>query len=125
MAKLIELKGISKSYDGEKVIDGISNYIDSNIYSGMNDLQEFIARIVVGRVIDNSAEIKSALANNGVIRTFGFIDEEGMIDIDHLMSDIKNEIRRKGEIHISIPMFGKLKFVPEDVDVLHRFILEA
>lgn len=109
----------------EKVIDGVSNYIDSNIYSGMNDLQEFIARIVVGRVIDNSAEIKSALANNGVIRTFGFIDEEGMIDVDHLMSDIKNEIRRKGEIHISIPMFGKLKFVPEDVDVLHRFILEA
>ena len=27
MAKLIELKGISKSYDGEKVIDGISLYI--------------------------------------------------------------------------------------------------
>lgn len=109
----------------ERVIDGISNYIDSNIYSGMNDLQEFIARIVVGRIIENSAEIKSALANNGVIRTFGFINSEGMVDVDRLVSDIKKEISRKGELHISIPMFGKLKFVPEDVDVLHRFILEA
>ena len=27
MAKLIELKGISKSYDGEKVIDSINLYI--------------------------------------------------------------------------------------------------
>ena len=27
MAKLIELKGISKSYDGEKVIDGMNLYI--------------------------------------------------------------------------------------------------
>ena len=27
MAKLIELKGISKSYDGEKVIDGMNLYV--------------------------------------------------------------------------------------------------
>ena len=27
MAKLIELKGVSKSYDGEKVIDGMNLYI--------------------------------------------------------------------------------------------------
>ena len=60
--------------------------------------------------------------NNGFIRTFGIIDSEGNIDVEGLAHDIKREIARKEKITLSIPMFGKMTFRPEDVDDLYKKI---
>jgi hypothetical protein len=110
-------------YKFEKVIDGISKYIDSEMYSGMNDIQEFTARVIIGRIINNQEEIKQNFVENGFIRTFGFVDGDGMVDVDGLMADIKKEIQRKEKITFSIPMFGKVTFKPSDVDHLYRHIV--
>ena len=109
-------------YEFNRVIDGISRYIDAEIYSGMNDLQEFAARVLIGRFLINSDNVKNSLVNNGFIRTFGIINEEGMVDVVTLAKDIKREIARKGKISVAIPMFGTMNFVPEDVDALFRNI---
>ncbi|MBO7250852.1 MAG: hypothetical protein J6V42_06220 [Clostridia bacterium] len=109
-------------YKLETVIDGIAKYIDREIYTGMNDIQELMARVVVGRMIDNTEAIKEALVSNGIIRTFGIIDSEGMVDVDSLTRDVKKEIERKGKLVITLPMFGKMTFMPEDVDAIYRCI---
>lgn len=109
-------------YKLETVIDGIAKYIDREIYTGMNDIQELMARVVVGRMIDNTEAIKEALVSNGIIRTFGIIDSEGMVDVDSLARDVKKEIERKGKLVITLPMFGKMTFMPEDVDAIYRCI---
>jgi hypothetical protein len=109
-------------YKLETVIDGIAKYIDREIYTGMNDIQELMARVVVGRMIDNTEAIKEALVSNGIIRTFGIIDSEGMVDVDSLARDVKREIERKGKLVITLPMFGKMTFMPEDVDAIYRCI---
>ena len=113
------------NYSFEKVIHGITKYIDHNLYSNMNELQELVARIAVGRAIERSDAMKEALVKNGIVRTFGIIDSEGAVDVDGLAHDIKKHIMQHGTLEISIPMFGRLKFVPEDVDELYRFITEA
>lgn len=112
-------------YSFEKVARGISEYLNNEVYKGMNDLQEVMARIVVGRLLDNEEHIKNALTGNGFVRTFGFIDDEGMVDIEGIAESLKREISKKGKISISIPMFGKLTFVPDDVDVLCNYIRGA
>jgi hypothetical protein len=109
-------------YSFDKVIDGITRYIDSEIYPGMNDIQEMIARIAMGRAIENQDNIKKSLVGNGIIRTFGIIDSDGMVDIDGLSKELKREIERKGKLTVSIPMFGKLTFNPTDVDILRQYI---
>lgn len=109
-------------YKLETVIDGIAKYIDREIYTGMNDIQELMARVVVGRMIDNTEAIREALVSNGIIRTFGIIDSEGMVDVDSLARDVKKEIERKGKLVITLPMFGKMTFMPEDVDAIYRCI---
>lgn len=109
-------------YELDKVLDGIAKYIDDEMYSRMNDFQEFAARVLVGRVLENSEEIQDSLINNGYIRTFGIIDSDGMVDVEGLASDIKREISRKGKITFTIPMFGKMTFVPSDVDELYQRI---
>lgn len=113
------------TYTFEKVIDGISKYIDREIYAGMNDLQELVARIFVGRVIDNEEGVKKALIDNGFIRTFAIMDKDGMVDVETLAKDVKREIERKGKLVVSIPMFGKMTFTPEDVDVILNYIKGA
>ena len=110
------------TYKFDKVVDGIAKYINSEIYKGMNDAQEFLSRIVIGRLIENREHIKHSLIENGIIRSMGYIDAEGMVDVDTLMADIKREIEHKGKLEIHIPMIGKLTFVPDDVALLHGFI---
>ena len=109
-------------YEFEKVIDGMSKYINDEIYAGMNDLQEFAARVIVGRIVNNQENVKDMLINNGFIRTFGIIDNEGMVDVDSIANDIKREIARKEKITFNIPMFGRMTFKPTDVDMLYRHI---
>ena len=106
----------------EKVVDGLAQYINSELYSGMNDVQEFAARVLIGRAINNQEQIKHNLVNNGFIRTFGVIDGEGMVDIEGISNDIKREISRKDKITFNVPMFGKLTFRPSDVDIMYRTI---
>lgn len=106
----------------KRVVDGISRYMDAEIYSGMNDWQEFIARLFIGRLLENDDEIIESLISNGFIRTFGVIDSDGMVDVYALAKDLKREISRKEELIINIPMFGKMTFTPSDVDVLYRTI---
>lgn len=106
----------------EKAIDGIIKYIDSELIPKMNDLQEFAARILIGRVINNTNGIKESLFNNGYIRSFGIIDSDGNVDVEGLATDIKREITHKGKVVFNVPMFGKMTFVPADVDILYQLI---
>lgn len=107
----------------EEVIQGLNRYINSNeFYSNMNDLQEIAARIAVGRVLTNHERIKTALMNNGIIRTFGFMDDEGNVDLETLMKEIKREVEKKGKMCIEIPMIGKFTFHAEDMDNIYREI---
>ena len=109
-------------YEFEKVIEGLAQYLNDELYAGMNDVQEFAARVLVGRVINNQDVIKDSLVNNGFIRTFGVIDADGMVDVEGLARDIKREISRKEKITFNVPMFGKMTFRPSDVDALYRTI---
>jgi hypothetical protein len=104
-------------------MDGINSYIDQEIYGNLNDLQEILARIVIGRINSSSEDIKTMLMSNGFLKTLAIIDSDGMVDVDRLMQDIRREIERKGSIEFDVPMIGRLKFTPADVDVLYNMIV--
>lgn len=107
----------------EKVLNGILKYLNNEIYSGMNSWQEMIARIAVSRLVGNGEKIKEALMSNPFIKTFAIMDEDGNVDVEGLIHDLKEQISQKGYLKISIPMFGEFCFSPEDVDTLHRTIM--
>lgn len=110
------------NYEFEKVLNGIAKYINNEIFPGMNQLQEFAARVVVGRILNNEKNIKNMIVNNGFIKTFGIVDEEGMIELESLMHDIKREIARQEKITFDVPMLGKMTFSHADVDALYYAI---
>ena len=105
-----------------RVIDGLLRYLNNNLFAKMNDWQEVVARIAVGRIIGNPESLKQSLQANGIVRTFAVMDSEGNVDLEPLMRDLKREIDRKGKLTVEIPMFGKMSFTAADVDEIYREI---
>lgn len=110
------------NYEFEKVLHGIAKYIDKEIIPGMNAVQEFSARVIIGRIMHNGKALKELLVNNGFIKTFGIVDEHGLIELKPIAHDIKREIARQEKITFDVPMFGKMTFSPSDVDTLYYTI---
>ena len=104
------------------VLNGVVKFVDREIVANMNPWQEVIARVAIARVINNSQSIKESLSKNAFIRAFAISDENGNIDVEGLVCDLKKAISEKGCLEISVPMFGNFKFVEKDVDTLHSYI---
>lgn len=108
-----------------KVINGIVKYIDREIVPNMNEWQEVVARIAMSRFVNNSNVLKDSLTHNSFVRTFAIIDETGNVDVEGLANDLKEQIRKKGKIEFTLPIFGTFKFVESDIDKLRMIIMEG
>ena len=106
----------------EKVLDGISKYIDGEIYGMLNDWQEIMARMAVGRLIGNRDVLKQKIMENPLLMSFALIDADGNMEVDRFLEDLKQVIAQKGGLKLTIPLFGNLKFVDTDVDQLRKYI---
>ena len=109
----------------DRVINGIIRYLNAEVYIGMNDWQEMIARMAVSRLLSRKDQLRESLIANPFVKTFGIIDDAGMVDVDGLLDDIRVQISEKGKLEFSIPMFGKFTFRENDVDRLRQLIMEG
>lgn len=107
----------------ERVIDGVVKYVDGEIYGSMNDWQEIMARMAVGRILGNKELLKQKIMENPLLMSFVMLDADGEMDVDKFLADLKGVIAQKGGLRISIPLFGNLKFVETDVDRLKKYIM--
>jgi hypothetical protein len=106
----------------DRVLNGLMKYMDREIFSSMNDWQEMLGRIAVSRLIGNSEQLKNTIMSNAYVRTFAIVDENGNVDVDGLYRDLKEQIRAKDKVEISLPMFGTFRFTESDVDRLYATI---
>jgi hypothetical protein len=109
----------------EKVLKGINKYLNNEIYNGMNDWQEVLARTAVSRFIGDGEKLKESLVNNGYVKTFAIMDENGDVDVDGLYKELKTAVEQKGKMTIKIPLFGSFTFTADDVDKLYNTIQGA
>lgn len=109
----------------DRVITGILRYMDREIYPKMNNWQEILARIAVTRLVKSSDQFKIFLRDNAFVKTFAIMDDESNVDVDGLISDIREQIRAKGKLEISIPMFGIFSFTESDIAKLHQCIMDV
>ena len=109
----------------EKILQGINRFLDSELYTGLNNWQEMIARITVARVLSNQEIIKQTILSNPSLQTFAVVSADGEIDAETLLKEIKEYIAGKGKMTITVPLMGSFTFLPEDVDKLYRYIMEG
>lgn len=109
----------------EAVIQGIINYLNKEILSTMADWQAMLARIAISRVLTAKDGLKASLTGNAFLQSMGIVSVDGMVDVDGLVRDLKEQISLAGKLEIELPVFGKYVFSPDDVDTLHRYIKEV
>lgn len=102
--------------DAKKVIDAFFGYLEKNMVPGMNALQE-IAFYSVKEAIDEEADgFIDTIKNKPLVRAMAAIDKEGDVDVDKLANRIRKGLESKGFLEIDIPLYGPVRFVPEDID---------
>ena len=111
-----------ESVSFEIVFNGIVKVLDREAYANFTDWQKLLARVAMSRVIGSRDDIKNMLMNNNFIKTLAIMDENGMVDAEHILNEIKTHLTEMEKMEIEIPLFGKFKFVPGDVDKLRGII---
>lgn len=111
--------------DAKKVIDAFFGYLEKNMVPGMNALQE-IAFYSVKEAIDEEADgFIDTIKNKPLVRAMAAIDKDGNVDVDKLANRIRKGLESKGSLEIDIPLYGPVRFVPEDIDNILGELKEA
>jgi hypothetical protein len=111
------------TYDA--VIQGIIKYINKEILSTMADWQAMLARVAISRLLSNKDGFRAAITGNAFLQSMGIVSIDGMVDVDGLARDLKEQISLAGKLEIELPVFGKYVFSPDDVDTLYKYIKEV
>jgi hypothetical protein len=111
--------------DFDRVVDGIVRYLNREILKGMNQWQDMMARVAMSRILANRKALREALINTPFLQTISIIDSRGIVDVEGLANDLKAQIRERGKLTITLPLFGNFTFVESDVDELYRAIMEG
>lgn len=109
----------------DKVLRGIEKYISNEMCKGLNGWQLFLAEVAVERITGKRENLKEYLKNNTIVQMLDIMDDEGNVDVEGLLTDIKHKIEEKGKLCFTLPIFGKYTFHPSDVAVLHKYIMNA
>ena len=102
---------------------GIANYLDKeflNQYESTSFQRAMLGVAISLFLNKKSQEIKNMISN-GLGKTMGISDDDGMIDIDLLKDTIKQQITEEG-IKYKNPYIGTITFHKDDVDVLYKYV---
>lgn len=109
----------------DSVIQGIINYINKEILSTMADWQAMLARVAISRLLSGKDGFRAAITGNAFLQSMGIVSVDGMVDVDGLARDLKEQIGLAGKLEIELPVFGRYVFSPDDVDTLYKYIKEV
>ena len=109
----------------EAVLQGIINYINKEILSTMADWQAMLARVAISRMLTAKEGFRATITGNSFLQSMGVVSVDGLIDVDGLARDLKEQITGAGRLEIELPVFGKYSFSPDDVDTLYKYIKEV
>ena len=99
-----------------KVLSAVFEYLEENMVPGMNDLQEIAFYTIKETVSEEAEKLLESVTKNPLIRAVVSIDKDGNVDTERLFNRLHRVIERKGVVEIKVPMYGSLKFTPEDID---------
>ena len=112
-------------YKYDKVIKGISNYIDNEILIKIQGWQKWVVGAGAGMLMSNASEVYNNLKTNEFIKLLGVIDESNnTINVTRLYEEIRKQAQ-KTSVDVNIPMIGVLTLNESDVEKLYSYIKNA
>lgn len=107
-----------------QVVNGMAKYIDQEIINKIQGLPRWGLGAVSGIALSKGTNIFNALKAHPIIKMLEVIDENDMIDIDTIYTEIRKQAE-KGSATFDAPMIGTITLTKDDVDKLYRLIKEG
>lgn len=109
-------------YSTDVVIKGLINYADNEIMHELPTSIKWVLGTALGIAATKIKEIIDALKENAIIRMLGVIDEDGNIDVDIIIFNLKESAEKYGSVTFDIPFVGRLTFSATDIESLRSYI---
>ena len=107
-----------------QVVNGMTKYIDQEIINKIQGWQRWALGAGAGIIMTKGANIFNTLKANPIIKMLDVIDENDMIDIDTIYTEIRKQAE-KSPATFNAPMIGTITLTKDDVDKLYSLIKEG
>ena len=107
-----------------QVVNGMTKYIDQEIINKIQGWQRWALGAGAGIMMTKGANIFNTLKSNPIIKMLDVIDENDMIDIDTIYTELRKQAE-KGAVTFEAPMIGTITLTKDDVDKLYHLIKEG
>lgn len=111
------------SYSAEQVINGIINYADAEVMGKLPTSGKWVMGTAIGLATNKAGNVIDTLRDNMIVKMLGIVDEEGNVDVDTLISAMKDAANKYGKLVVEVPLVGKLTFATSDIDSLRNYIV--
>lgn len=111
------------TYSSDVVIQGIINYADNEIMNKLPTSGKWIVGTAMGLGSGKLIKVLDEVKDNKIVKMLDIVDENGNIDVDSLISAMKEAANKYGKMTVEIPMVGRLSFSSSDIDDLRRYIV--
>lgn len=108
----------------DKVINGLSRYIDAEIASKMAGWQKFVFATSAGIIMSKSDSLMQEIAKNPIVSALGIVSDNGEIDIDTIYREAQKQAQNCGAFTVSIPLIGNITLSASDIDTAYRYIMQ-
>ena len=109
-------------YEYNKVLNGITKYIDNEIISKISGWKKWVVGSGIGMAMSNSTNVFNQLKENQFVKMLNIIDKNDKIDVDKIYQEMKKQAK-KGAITFDVPMLGAITLNENDVDKMYEFII--
>lgn len=108
-------------YDYTIVINGLAEFIDTEILSKIDDWRKWVFGAGVGFYLSQGKEMVEQLKDNSLVKKMNLIDKNNKINVDLLYKEMKVQAA-KSAIVFNIPTIGPLVINEKDLDTIYGII---
>ena len=104
----------------ENIGIGIARYIDRELAPKTDGLKKWGLSLAYVLIVAKITEMANQYSD--VLKSAGYLNENGMVDDVKLLSDLKGVAHEKGAVTQSLPYVGSFTFDESDIEILGRCI---
>lgn len=108
----------------DKIEKGIANYLDGELMPQLqgNGVEKVIIGTAASLFIHRAGAVIEGYKDNKIVKMLGIMNENGDIDVDTLVEEVKKNIPKEG-VKLEIPIIGTMTFHKDDIDKLYDYIM--
>ena len=108
-------------YSYERVLNGLTKYIDDEIVNKLPGWKKWVVGSGLGMMLSNADEIFRQIKDNEFVKMLNLVDEQGRINVEEIYKELKKQAQ-KSSASIELPMVGAFVLNDQDVDKLYHLI---